>query len=51
MAGVAGVAALLLDQSNLSVSQVKSTLTANATSGAISGIPSGTVNLLLYSIN
>lgn len=48
---VAGVAALLLDQSNLSVSQVKSTLTANATSGAISGIPSGTVNLLLYSIN
>jgi len=48
---VAGAAALLLDQSSLSVSQIKSTLTTNATSNVISGIPGGTVNKLLYSIN
>ena len=49
---VAGAAALLLDENgSLTTGQIKSTLSANATSGAISGIPGGTVNLLLYSIN
>ena len=48
---VAGAAALLLDQSSLSVSQIKTTLTNNATSNVLSGIPGGTVNKLLYSIN
>ena len=49
---VAGAAALLLDENgSLTPGQIKSTLTANATSGVISGIPGGTVNLLLYTIN
>jgi len=48
---VAGAAALLLDEtSSLSPSQIAQTLTDNATSGRLSGIGSGSPNLLLFTL-
>ena len=48
---VAGAAALYLEANPASTpAQVQSALKANGTSNVISGIPSGTVNLLLYSV-
>jgi subtilisin family serine protease len=48
---VAGAAALYLEANPTATpAQVQSALTSNATANVISGVPSGTVNKLLYSI-